>query len=72
MKHVWKCDYCSETGEEEKIGKHEKACLLNPTNKSCYTCKHRNYLYGVATCALQRHMFANDDGNNCDGWFLEK
>ena len=41
MKPVFKCDYCSEMGTEEKIREHEPKCLDNYNRRSCYTCVHR-------------------------------
>lgn len=41
MKPVYKCDYCSFMGTEEKVKEHEPNCQENYNNKGCYTCKNR-------------------------------
>lgn len=41
MKQVWKCDYCSRTGEKEEVEAHELECVFNPEKKICWTCEHR-------------------------------
>lgn len=40
MKPAFVCDYCGKVGNEEFIKKHEKACLYNPDNQTCYSCAH--------------------------------
>ena len=44
MKPVFKCDYCSKMGTEEEIREHEPICMDNYDRKSCYTCKHKQYV----------------------------
>ena len=40
MKHVWKCDHCTEVSSNSaEIIRHEKTCYMNPTTKNCGTCK---------------------------------
>lgn len=41
MKPVFKCDYCSFMGTEEKVKEHEPTCIDNYDRKSCYTCQHK-------------------------------
>ena len=43
MKPVFKCDYCSFMGTEEKVAEHEITCMDNYNRRSCYTCLHRKY-----------------------------
>lgn len=40
MKHVWKCDFCSQTGNKEKIIEHEAVCSFNPSLQLCHSCDH--------------------------------
>ena len=41
MKPVFKCDYCSFMGTEEKVAKHEVDCRDNYDRKNCHTCQHK-------------------------------
>lgn len=40
MKPVYMCEYCDEMGDARTIVLHEKECIYNPKNKTCYSCKH--------------------------------
>lgn len=45
MKKVirFQCDYCKKTlANKYRMKKHEKECLKNPENRSCYFCKHND------------------------------
>ena len=40
MKPIYRCEYCTFTGTEEEVLKHEEKCIKNYNKKSCLTCKH--------------------------------
>lgn len=49
MQQVFMCDYCPnykrEVLTEEEAIEHEKTCVWNPQNKSCWTCKYDGTVY---------------------------
>ena len=40
MKLACICDYCEEIFSIKEIRKHERECLYNPKNRTCFTCAH--------------------------------
>ena len=75
MKRVWKCDFCTHTGKDDKeVEKHEDGCTFNPINRTCYTCDNRisgAYYDSSDECKIHDmgHFFAvDDDDKECNDW----
>lgn len=81
MKQVWKCDFCSTTGESmSAMMEHEEKCSWNPANKTCAPCKHRT----EEGAPISGYWWGCDDGVDydtrdavamgsidCDKWVIE-
>jgi hypothetical protein len=69
MKKVWKCDFCHKTSDnKESITKHRPVCSFNPSNKTCYTCRHRTWVYEMVYCMIEIDVVDGGNDGNCKGW----
>ncbi len=67
MKSVFKCEYCTFIGTEEEVKAHEDTCISNYDKKSCYTCKHREYLsLKQVKCKVGKEIPENMIFENCE------
>ena len=67
MKPVFKCEYCTFMGTEEEVKAHEDTCFENYDKKSCYTCKHREYLSPKQIkCNVGKEIPENMIVKNCE------
>ena len=67
MKPVFKCEYCTFIETEEEFKTHEDTCIDNYDKKSCYTCKHREYLsLKQIKCNAGKEIPENTIYKNCD------
>lgn len=73
MKPIYRCEYCSQTGTEEEILKHEEECIHNYNKKSCYTCacaeryKVSNFKCKCGNDIPEGHYMKNCDEYKWDG-----
>jgi hypothetical protein len=62
MKLVWKCDHCCETNlDKDKIELHETKCILNPSNRHCYTCDSHYSFYDSQYCQVHYKGYPHKD-----------
>lgn len=76
-KHVWKCNYCSQTFEcFDEANNSEKLCDFNPNNKYCWTCSNHIgdgfWIYGESyTCSINLNKDDGEEEGGCKGWTNE-
>ena len=73
MKPIYKCDYCSTTGIEEEIKKHEENCVANKAKRTCYTCGYRKG-WGIKTFNCQQGVEIPEGKymEGCPNWTEDK
>jgi hypothetical protein len=72
----YQCDFCTISGPEEEIEKHEKECDSDPTKKKCDSCKYYNTylihgLYYEEECSKGLNSHISDvrfDDKTCSMW----
>ena len=74
MKHVWLCDFCTETNNDSTvIENHEKVCYNNPLVKDCGTCNnHERVPYEHAWRCKFGCDFEDEKVLPCEKWELDK
>ena len=75
MKALYKCDFCSTTGTQEEIYRHEAHCNHNPNRMTCSCCENGKIIFKDKNIIYKCKYKDIPEGKqyiNCDKFTLKK